>query len=134
MRKIFPFLALIAATASANGQTASDRADIRYIFFDWGKTEVTRDGSALLDQLSSSFQPGQSVRLTGYSDRSGPAASNLRTSRIRAEAVRDYLVGKGVPRGAISVSGAGERDFLISTEDGVREVQNRRVEIQVVGP
>ena len=46
--------------------------------------------------------------------------------------VRDYLVGKGVPVAALVVHGEGENGPIIPTEDGVREVQNRRVEIRPI--
>ena len=51
-------------------------------------------------------------------------------SRTRATLVRDYLAGKGVPAAAMTVRAYGETAPIIATEDGVREVQNRRVEIR----
>ncbi len=134
MRTFLVFGVLLATATGAHAQAATPSEGVRYVFFDWGKVEVTRDGAATLDALAASYRPGQSISLTGYSDRSGPASSNRRTSAVRAEAVRDYLEGKGVPRRAMTAVGVGERDLLVPTEDGVREVQNRRVEIRVEGP
>ncbi len=88
-------LSLLAGVASA--QTEQTEVRPVMVFFDWGKTEVTRDGSAILDAFVGTYQPGTTLSLTGFSDRSGPSWSNLRTSRIRAGAVRDYLVAKGKP-------------------------------------
>lgn len=108
-------------------QTAPEQP--QYVFFDWGKSEITRDASTSLDEIVREYRDGVTVRLVGHSDRSGSTWSNVRRSRQRADAVRDYLVGKGIPGAAIVVSGAGETSPIIATLDGVREVQNRRVEI-----
>lgn len=101
------------------------------VFFDWGEAEVNRDGAATLDKVAADYaaSPGP-LLLTGHSDRSGPAAANLRASLERARTVADYLAGKGVPRAAMRVEGRGEAAPIVPTEDGVREVQNRRVEIR----
>ena len=98
------------------------------IFFDWGKPELTSDSKTTLDGLASHFS-GTRLLLAGHSDRSGPAPGNIVSARRRAEAARDYLVSKGVPLGAMRIVSFGENRPLVPTEDGVREVQNRRVEI-----
>lgn len=99
------------------------------VFFDWGKSEISRDAAATLDAFAAA-NGGAALSITGHSDRSGPAGANRRASQERARMVADYLASKGVPRGAMTVRGVGEDAPLISTEDGVREVQNRRVEIR----
>lgn len=99
------------------------------VFFDWGKSEVSRDAAATLDALAAANGDAP-ILITGHSDRSGSAAHNRRASLERARIVADYLAGKGVPRSAMTVTGVGEDQPLIPTEDGVREVQNRRVEIR----
>ena len=104
---------------------------VRIVFFDWGKSEITRDGEATLDQVAEAYRANPApVTITGHSDRSGSAGTNLRSSRQRARMVADYLAAKGVPQSAMTVEGRGENAPLIATEDGVREVQNRRVEIR----
>jgi len=74
------------------------------------------------------LQPNR-VEIAGHADRSGPDAVNLAASRRRAAAVKTYLAAHGVAAAAISVSAYGETRPIIVTEDGVREAQNRRVEI-----
>ncbi|MEP7315275.1 MAG: OmpA family protein [Sphingomicrobium sp.] len=106
----------------------------KYVFFDWGKSEITRDASATLDAIASEYRDGMRIQVVGHSDRSGSKWSNRASSRKRAQAVRDYLVGKGVSESAIAVSAVGENAPIIVTADGVREVQNRRVEISVERP
>ena len=70
--------------------------------------------------------------IDGHSDRSGPAGGNLISSRKRAGIARDYLAAHGVAASAMRVRSFGETAPIIATEDGVREVQNRRVEIRFV--
>ena len=103
------------------------------LFFDWGKPDVRADDQAVLDQAAAAWRasPGARLMLSGHTDRSGNAAYNLRASRKRAETVRDELIRRGVPAGAIETVGFGEGRPLVPTEDGVREVQNRRVEIEL---
>ena len=106
------------------------------IFFAWDRPVVDGDAAARLDALVTSLRqsPGVALELAGHADRSGPAASNLRSGRARAEAVRAYLVAKGVPEARMSIVTHGEARPLIATADGVREPQNRRVEILVQRP
>jgi outer membrane protein OmpA-like peptidoglycan-associated protein len=73
------------------------------------------------------------MRIEGHTDRSGTATVNKRSALRRAEQVRDYLVAKGVTARAVSIVAHGEARPLIPTEDGVREVQNRRVEVILEG-
>jgi outer membrane protein OmpA-like peptidoglycan-associated protein len=103
------------------------------LFFDWGKPDIRSDDQAVLDQAVAAWRtsPGSRLTLSGHTDRSGSAAFNLAASRKRAQMVRDQLVKRGVPAGSISVAAYGEERPLVPTEDGVREVQNRRVEIIV---
>ena len=67
----------------------------------------------------------------GHTDTSGPEAYNMALSLRRANAVKDALVRNGVPAQAITVIGRGEQGLLVQTADGVREPQNRRVEIVI---
>jgi outer membrane protein OmpA-like peptidoglycan-associated protein len=121
-----------ALVAGSTGAQAGDTGPT-YIFFDWGKKELTSDATATLDGVAERYgQAPRPLLLDGHSDRSGPAASNLNSSRRRAEAARDYLVSHGVPAAAIRVRAYGESMPIIATEDDVREVQNRRVEIRFV--
>ena len=102
------------------------------IFFGWGGPEIDRDAAAILDEITANFAtaPGATLSIDGHSDRSGPAGPNRRTALKRAEAVRDYLAARGIPAGAMTVAGHGEDQPIIATADGVREPQNRRVEIR----
>ena len=69
------------------------------------------------------------LRLTGHADRSGPHRYNKRLSMRRAVAVRRALQRLGIARNDIAVFAKGETELLVRTADGIREPQNRRVEI-----
>jgi OmpA-OmpF porin, OOP family len=101
------------------------------VFFDWDKATITREGMAIVQQAAAAFRSGAPVQLqvTGYTDRSGSPGYNQRLSERRANAVADALGKQGVPRTQMTVSGRGENDNRVPTAAGVREPQNRRVEI-----
>jgi OOP family OmpA-OmpF porin len=101
------------------------------VFFDWGKPEVRGDDGATLDKVSEAWRsrPGARVSLAGHTDRSGDALANRRAGLARAATVRSELEKRGIPGNAIRIASFGEDRPLVPTEDGVREVQNRRVVI-----
>lgn len=105
------------------------------VFFDWAKPELTRDAQATLDEVATAYRSLRPSRIdiAGHTDRSGSSAYNLAASRRRAEAVKAYLVERGVPATAVIVSAHGESRPIVATEDGVREAQNRRVEVRFEG-
>jgi outer membrane protein OmpA-like peptidoglycan-associated protein len=103
------------------------------VFFDWGKAQPRGDDAALLDQVVSAYRalPDARLLLSGHTDRSGSSAFNRRAGLKRAEAVRAELEKRGIPRNAVSLASFGEEQPLVPTENGVREVQNRRVVIEL---
>jgi hypothetical protein len=103
------------------------------VFFDWDRYNLSQQALTTIQQAADSFKSTGSARITatGHADRSGPENYNMALSLRRANAVKDALVRDGVPPGAIQVIGKGETQPLVPTADGVREPQNRRVEIVV---
>ncbi len=67
--------------------------------------------------------------LAGQADRSGPVTYNVGLSERRNESVQGYLTDRGIPQARISSEAFGESMPRVETADGVRELQNRRVEI-----
>ena len=122
-------LGLMLAAASAPAQWGD--AGPTLVFFDWGKSELSGDAKASLDKVAGHYrQTPRPMTVDGHSDRSGASASNLASSRRRAGIARDYLAGLGVPQSAMTLRAYGESWPIIATADGVREVQNRLVEIR----
>jgi len=101
------------------------------VFFDWDRSNLSQQALNTIKQAADAYKTKGSARITatGHTDTSGPANYNMALSLRRANAVKDALVRDGVPATAISVVGKGETDLLVPTGDGVREPQNRRVEI-----
>jgi opacity protein-like surface antigen len=101
------------------------------VFFDWDKDTITPEGMQIVQQAADAYKGGAPVQIqvTGYTDRSGSAGYNQRLSERRANNVAKALAALGVPPASMVVSGRGENDNRVPTADGVREPQNRRVEI-----
>jgi opacity protein-like surface antigen len=101
------------------------------VFFDWDKDTITAEGQQIVQQAADAYKSGAPVQIqvTGYTDRSGSPAYNQRLSERRANNVARAMAALGVPQNQMAVSGRGENDNRVPTAAGVREPQNRRVEI-----
>ena len=104
------------------------------VFFDWDKSVLTADAQRVLDQvIARERNTTDGLHLIGHADRSGPDAYNMKLSQRRADSVKAYLVRNGIAANRITTEARGERDPLVQTADGVREPQNRRVAIYLMG-
>jgi OOP family OmpA-OmpF porin len=103
------------------------------VFFDWDRSNLSDQALATISQAANAYKTKGNARITatGHTDTSGPEAYNMALSLRRANTVKDALVRNGVPATAIAVIGRGEQGLLVQTADGVREPQNRRVEIVI---
>jgi outer membrane protein OmpA-like peptidoglycan-associated protein len=101
------------------------------VFFDWDKADLTERARQIISQAAQNSTRVKYTRIevNGYTDLSGTPAYNQKLSVRRAEAVAAELVTDGVPKTAIDIQGFGETHPLVPTAAGVREPQNRRVEI-----
>jgi outer membrane protein OmpA-like peptidoglycan-associated protein len=101
------------------------------VFFDWDKATLTDRARSIIKEAADNSTHVQYTRIevNGYTDTSGTPRYNQGLSVRRAQAVAAELVRDGVPRNAITAQGFGETHLLVPTGPGVREPQNRRVEI-----
>jgi outer membrane protein OmpA-like peptidoglycan-associated protein len=101
------------------------------VFFDWDRANLTDRARQIIGEAAQNSRVAQVTRIevAGHADRSGTPQYNQRLSQRRADAVAAELERQGVPRSAMSVQAFGESRPLVPTADGVREPQNRRVEI-----
>ncbi len=101
------------------------------VFFDFDRSDLSSQAQTTITQAANAYKTKGQARVTaiGHTDRSGPESYNMALSLRRANSVKDGLVRNGVPANVITVTGRGESQPLVPTADGVREAQNRRVEI-----
>ena len=101
------------------------------VFFDWDKATLTPRAQQIIAEAgaNSTKVTYTQIQVSGYTDTSGTPQYNQGLSIRRAQAVAAELVKDGVPKAAIAIQGFGETHLLVATGPGVREPQNRRVEI-----
>jgi len=101
--------------------------------FDWDKATLTVRARQIVKEAAdnSTHQQYTRIEVNGYTDTSGTPQYNQGLSVRRAQAVASELVRDGVPRNATTAQGFGETHLLVATGPGVREPQNRRVEIVI---
>lgn len=101
------------------------------VFFEFDSAEVPADARQTLQYVTQNAAPcgWHNFNVVGHADRSGSDAYNMRLSRRRADAVASLMASMGVAPGAIATDAKGESEPRVPTADGVREPQNRRVEV-----
>jgi OmpA-OmpF porin, OOP family len=101
------------------------------VFFDWNKADLTSRSQAIIHDAAAYSSHTQYTRIDvdGNADTSGTPQYNVGLSERRARVVAGELVRDGVPQNAISVHAYGDTKPLVPTGPGVREPQNRRVEV-----
>ena len=106
----------------------------RIIEFESGKAALTESGMAVLDQMSAAMQKlrGVKVEVIGHTDNAGSRAGNLSLSQARAEAVKSYIVGKGIAADTIAVSGEGPDRPVADNRTPEGKARNRRIEFKVI--
>ena len=128
----YAFNAAPAPVAVVPGPQAPREAARTYlVFFDWDRADLTDRARQIIAEAAQATTRVQVTRIevSGHTDTSGTARYNQGLSVRRAQNVAAELVRLGVPRGAISTQGFGFSRPLVATGPGVREPQNRRVEI-----
>ena len=99
--------------------------------FETGKAVILPESQQILDQVAESLvdNPGVNVEVGGHTDNTGARATNLRLSQARANAVREYLIGKGVDAGRLTARGYGPDQPTADNSTATGRFANRRVEL-----
>jgi OOP family OmpA-OmpF porin len=127
-----PAVAPVAAVAVPSSEKITFEADT---FFDFDKSVLKPAGKTKLNDLASKLQgiDIEVVVATGHTDSVGSDAYNIKLSLRRANAVKAFLVSKGIPADRIFTAGKGEGTPVASNKTRDGRAKNRRVEVEVVG-
>jgi outer membrane protein OmpA-like peptidoglycan-associated protein len=109
------------------------RAASYTVYYVKAKVVITPESRAVVDELKADLKTRSApeVVIIGHTDRVGKLEYNDTLSLERAKEMRDILIATGIPADLITLSGRGEREPVVKTEDEVPEPKNRRVEISV---
>lgn len=101
------------------------------VFFDFDRSDISAEAASILNNAANAYSNCGMARvmLAGHTDTSGSAQYNQGLAERRNAAVQTYLAGRGVPAAQVTAQAFGESQPRVPTADGVREAQNRRVEV-----
>jgi OOP family OmpA-OmpF porin len=104
-------------------------------FFDFDKSVLKADGKAKLDDLAGKVKAInlEVIIAVGHTDSAGSDAYNQKLSVKRADAVKAYLITKGIEKNRVYTEGKGEKQPVADNKTDAGRSKNRRVEIEVVG-
>jgi OOP family OmpA-OmpF porin len=104
-------------------------------FFDFDKSVIKAEGKAKLDLLASRLNSMtlEVVIVVGHTDSIGTDAYNIKLGERRANAVRAYMLTKGVDKNRVYTDSKGEHQPIADNRTAVGRAKNRRVEIEIVG-
>ena len=127
-----PSPARTRTTPPATGTgSCDDVLRLRGVEFDFDKSDIRPDAAPVLDVAVDQLRacPNVSLRIDGHTDWTGTEAYNQGLSERRAEAVRRYLVGNGIPSSRLTTRGLGEGSPIATNETREGRARNRRVEL-----
>ena len=130
-----PAPAPVAAAPAPAPVAASKVTFAADAFFDFDKAVLKPEGKAKLDDLVSKVK-GINLEViiaVGHTDSVGSDAYNQKLSVKRSEAVKAYLVSKGIEKNRVYTEGKGEKQPVADNKSSAGRAKNRRVEIEVVG-
>ncbi len=108
---------------------------LKNIFFDVGKSTLRSESHAELNRLIKLMNdvPTLKVEISGHTDNTGSASINNKLSQNRAEAVVNYLIGKGISKDRLTAKGYGSTAPVASNKTEQGRQDNRRTEFKIIG-
>ncbi|MCZ8284718.1 MAG: OmpA family protein, partial [Bacteroidia bacterium] len=130
-----PAAAAPAAAAPVAPPAATKVTYAADAFFDFNKSVIKPEGKAKLDDLVGKIKDInlEVIIAVGHTDSVGSDAYNQKLSVRRSEAVKAYLVSKGIEKNRVYTEGKGEKQPVADNKTAEGRAKNRRVEIEVVG-
>ena len=112
----------------------TDTLEVRNVYFDFDKSDIKQEYKQNLDQLAQFMKdnPGTKIEVGGHTDSKGTDEYNYLLSGRRANAVKDYLVNKGVAKDKVIIEKYGENSPIASNNTDETRKYNRRVEFKVL--
>lgn len=116
--------------------TAEEITILDKVYFTTGRATIRDVSFSLLDEVARTILDHElaQVEVQGHTDSQGSAASNLTLSQRRADAVRDYLIGKGVAATTLTARGYGEDQPVADNGTAEGREANRRVTFAIIEP
>ena len=113
------------------GCAIGDEIVLQGVAFAWNSSDLTPESRRLLDGVATRLNshPGVYFEVAGHTDSTGSAEANRILSTRRAEAVRDYLLTKGVSADRLVAVGYGEQRPIANNNDQTGRAINRRVSL-----
>ena len=130
-----PVVAPVAPPAPPAPPAATKVTYAADAFFDFNKSVIKPAGKAKLDDLVGNIKDInlEVIIAVGHTDSVGGDAYNQKLSIRRSEAVKAYLVSKGIEKNRVYTEGKGEKQPVADNKTSEGRAKNRRVEIEVVG-
>ena len=130
-----PVIAPVAPPAPPAPPAATKVTYAADAFFDFNKSVIKPEGKAKLDDLVGKIKDInlEVIIAVGHTDAVGGDAYNQKLSIRRSEAVKAYLVSKGIEKNRVYTEGKGEKQPVADNKTSEGRAKNRRVEIEVVG-
>ncbi|MDZ4707615.1 MAG: OmpA family protein [Saprospiraceae bacterium] len=129
-----PFLAS-AFYLRPGSENVIETGDKTIIYFKSNSSQRLQDKEmeSFLDQLALKHGADRSVfNITGFTDNTGTPKQNLKMGLTRANTIKNYLIGKGIPADRINVFSKGEADPIANNATAVGQQKNRRIEIEII--
>jgi outer membrane protein OmpA-like peptidoglycan-associated protein len=104
--------------------------------FEFGKADIKKDSFPYLDKLADTLNKAKNwtLEIQGHTDDKGGDDFNMKLSQNRADAVKNYLITKGVLLDSITAKGFGESKPLVPNDSDANREKNRRVEFKITKP
>lgn len=111
-------------------QLIDDTLGDRIVEFESGSANLTPRGLGILDDMATVIKDvgDKPITITGHTDNTGDPSANLLLSNQRAEAVKQYLIGRGIDASRLTTLGKGDTDPIASNDTEEGKTRNRRIE------
>jgi outer membrane protein OmpA-like peptidoglycan-associated protein len=128
---------LVASLYPIEGIITADGIKLNDIFFEFNKSNITKEGAAELDKLVHimNTNPGMVIMVKAHTDNRGSDEYNMNLSDQRAKATVQYVLSKGIAKERISGQGYGETQLRVNCGENCTEEEhaaNRRIEFLIV--